>query len=83
VLELYAKKEEKKDLAFWTEIEGDNLTPEFYNPKYKEVELELQCSPFKVYKLKELITEMFCGRTEYGSKRVFQIMAFLLFLQKL
>lgn len=69
VLDLYAKKKEKKDLAFWAEIEGDNLTPEFYNPKYKEVEKELQC--FKVYKLKELITEMFCGRTEYGSKRVF------------
>lgn len=71
VLDLYAKKKEKKDLAFWAEIEGDNLTPEFYNPKYKELQKELQCSPFKVYKLKELITEMFCGRTEYGSKRVF------------
>ncbi len=71
VLDLYAKKKEKKDLAFWTEIEGDNLTPEFYNPKYKEVEKELRSSSFKIYRLKELITEMFCGRTEYGSKRVF------------
>ncbi len=71
IMDLYAKNKEKKDLAFWTEIEGDNLTPEYYNPKHEEVEIELRGSPFKAYRLKELITEMFCGRTEYGSKRVF------------
>lgn len=71
VLDLYTKRRQKKDLAFWTEIEGDNLAPEFYNPKHKEVEKELQSCPFKLYKLKELIAEMFCGSTEYGSKRVF------------
>ncbi|MEM4228041.1 MAG: N-6 DNA methylase [Candidatus Caldarchaeum sp.] len=71
VLELFKKKHSKGRLAFWTEIEDDNLTPEYYNPEYFETIKELFNSKFKVEKLKSLINEIFCGRTEYGSKRIF------------
>lgn len=70
-LDYFIKRKEKKDLAFWVEIEDDNLTPEFYNPEFRKAEKELFDCPFEVQKLKYLIDEMFCGRTEYGSKRSF------------
>ncbi len=71
VINLFVQKREKENLSFWVEIKENNLTPEFYNPEYRKVEEELLNCPFKTERLKYLIDEMFCGRTEYESKRTF------------
>jgi len=71
ILYLYAQKKEKNNLAFWTEPQDNSLAPEFYNPEIKKIEEDLKKSSFKIEKLKNLITDMFCGRTEYGEKREF------------
>ena len=51
VIGLFAQRKEKGGVAFWTEIEGDILAPQFYNPTYKKVEKELINSPFEVKKM--------------------------------
>lgn len=33
--------QKRKNMAFWNNIEGDKLTAEFYDPKFKKVEKEL------------------------------------------
>jgi len=64
ILELY-KARGSDARAFWTEITAESLHPKTYAP------LELPTFKVPVKKLKELIEDMFCGQTEYGSKRRF------------
>lgn len=71
VLSLYTQKKEKGSLAFWSETKDNNLSPEFYNPRVREIEQKLENSSFEIKKLKSVIKDMFCGRTEYGKNRVF------------
>ncbi|HIH96424.1 MAG TPA: N-6 DNA methylase [Thermoplasmata archaeon] len=71
ILRLYPTRKEKNSLVFWTETQDNNLSPEFYNPETKKIEEELKNSPLEIEKLKELITNMFLGGTEYGEKREF------------
>ena len=63
VFEIY-KEHNSNSNAFWVNIIPDTLSPKSYLTKtlsFKEPS----------FKLKELINEMFCGSTEYGSKRKF------------
>lgn len=67
-LVLRAYQEEKKmnnPPAFWTKLNVDVLSPEFY---FAPIHLK---SNQKIMKMGELISEMFCGKTAYGPKRQF------------
>jgi len=59
------KKESQNPPAFWSKVNIDVLSPEFY---FKPIHLK---SDQKVRRLGELVSEMFCGKTEYGPKRRF------------
>lgn len=59
------KKEMRNPPAFWTKVNTDVLSPEFY---FKPIHFK---SGQKMMKLKDLVSEMFCGKTEYGPKRQF------------
>jgi len=68
ILESYQQKREiHNPPAFRTKVSIDVLSPEFY---FKPIHFE---SDQKVMRLEELISEMFCGKTEYGPKRQFMI----------
>lgn len=71
VLELFKKKQSVGSLAFWVEIKDNNLAPEYYNPEHSKIIEKLTNSKSKIEKLKDFVNEIFCGRTEYGSKRIF------------
>jgi len=53
--------------AVWVSSNPEALYPEFYANAISD----LKKAPYPVLKLKEVISEMFCGRTEYGKKRSF------------
>jgi len=52
----------------WVRATSEALYPEFYTPLSV---INLNKMPWPVLKLSEIISEMFCGRTEYGPKRSF------------
>jgi len=54
--------------ALWVNATSEALYPEFYTPLSI---ITLKKTPWPVLKLKEIISEMFCGKTEYGKKRSF------------
>lgn len=54
--------------ALWVNATSEALYPEFYTPLSI---INLNKTPWPVLKLREIISEMFCGRTEYGEKRSF------------
>jgi len=54
--------------AFWVDTSPEALYPEFYTPLNI---INQSRGPWPVLKLKEIISEIFCGRTEYGKKRSF------------
>ena len=59
------KKEMQVPTTFWTKVNVDVLSPESY---FKPIHIK---SDQKMMKLKELVSGMFCGKTEYGPKRQF------------
>jgi type I restriction enzyme M protein len=69
ILESYRKKEEIiNPSTFWVKLNPENMSPDYYFSSSQLTSLE---SSQKVARLGELITEMFCGKTEYGPKRLF------------
>lgn len=65
ILESYQQKREiHNPPAFRAKLNMDVISPEFY---FTPIHLVGQ----KVMRLKDLISEMFCGKTEYGAKRRF------------
>lgn len=54
--------------ALWVNATSEALYPEFYTSLSI---ISLNKMPWPVLKLKEIISEMFCGKTEYGEKRSF------------
>jgi len=66
ILESYQKKKETIDPpAFWTRLNSDIWLSEYY---FKPIRFK---NDQKIVKLGELLSEMFCGKTEYGPKRIF------------
>ena len=58
--------------AFWVRLTtDDSFSPQFYEPTYSELTKTIYNSSWPVMRLDKVLSEMFCGRTEYGEKRRF------------
>ncbi len=65
ILELYKKKETNLNVS-WVDITSETFSPKSYLMKQNIPKFKEPC-----FKLRDVIDEMFCGSTEYGSKRKF------------